>query len=193
MCVCARARVCVCVCVCLSVCLSPDVGSIVFYFVLCESTFIRELREQEFQVNVCSFGCYRLKEHCCPLGAPFFVIRVYVSSMSFPLSVLCVHFPSCGLCRCLLLSKLCTHLFPLSELSIRLRLAAGWSPVVISLSHHLLVASVGVCCQSGLCTQLSLLSELDVCLCLAVGLSFCHLFFVNSFSCTDVCSRWSII
>ena len=69
-------------------------------------------------------------------------------------------------------SRLCTHLFPLSELSVCLCLAAGWSLVVISLSHHLLVASTGVCCQLGLCTHLSLLSELGVRLCLTVGLSF---------------------
>ena len=90
-------------------------------------------------------------------------------------------------------SRLCTHLFPFSELSVRLRLAAGWSPVVISLSHHLLVASVGICCQSGLCTHLSLLSKIGVCLCLTVRSSFCSLFFIISFSCMDVCSRWSII
>ena len=64
-------------------------------------------------------------------------------------------------------SRLCTHLFPLSELGVRLHLTTGWSPVVISLYHHLLVASVGVCCQSRLCTHLSLLSELGVHLCLS--------------------------
>ena len=69
-------------------------------------------------------------------------------------------------------SRLCKHLFPLSELSVRLRLAAGWSPVVISLSHHLLVPSVDVCYQSGLCTHLFLLSELGVRLRLTVGLPF---------------------
>ena len=69
-------------------------------------------------------------------------------------------------------SRLCTHLFPLSELSVHLCLAAGWSLVVISLSHCLVVPLVDVCCQSGLCTHLSLLSELGVRLCLTVGLSF---------------------
>ncbi len=59
-----------------------------------------------------------------------------------------------------------------SELSVCLCLAAGWSLVVISLSHHLLVTLTGVCCQSGLCTHLSLLSELRVRLRLTVGLSF---------------------
>ena len=45
------------------------------------------------------------KEHCCPSRAPFFLFRVHVSSMSSPLSALCLHFPSCGLCRCLLSVK----------------------------------------------------------------------------------------
>ena len=108
-------------------------------------------REHQFQVDVCGFGC------CAP---PFFVIRVHVSSMSSPLSALCLHFPSCGVCRCLLLVNVVHAFFSLSELSVHLRLAAGWSPAVISLFHHFLVASVGgVCCQSGLCTFLCSLSS----------------------------------
>ena len=159
--------------VCLSICLSVlDVGSVVFYFVLCGKTNVRGLREQEFQVNVCGFSCYRRKKHCCPSG----LLSLSFVSTCLQCHLLCQRSVFTFLlvdyvtvcCR----SRLYTHLFSLSELGVCLRLAAGWSPVVISLSHYLLMASVGVCYQSGLCMHLFLLSELGVHLRLTVGLSF---------------------
>ena len=77
----------------------------------------------------------------------------------------------------------------ISELSICLRLATGWSRVVISLSHHHLVASVGICCQSRLCKHLSLLSELRIRLRLTVGLSFVA-FSLSTHFLVSTCSRW---
>ena len=148
---------------------------------------------------MCGFGCYRpSRVYCClsgPLSLSFvstYLQRHLLCRRSVFTFLLVEYVTVC--CR----SRLFTHLFPLSELSVRLHLAAGWSPLVISLSHHLLVASVGVYYQSGLCTHLFLLSELGFRLRLTVGLSFVAYsssthFLVSTFALDGLVSDWDIL
>ena len=115
--VCLSVCTSVCLSVCLYICLSVHL-SVCLYICL----------------HVCLYICLSVCLSVCLCVCLYVCLYICLSVCTSVCLYVCLYIclsVCTSVCMSVCLSKLCTHLFLLSELSVCLRLAAGWSLVVI--------------------------------------------------------------